>query len=201
MNKADKFWMCIAGIVLVALGVLCIVYPMATLLSLSWLIAILFFVGGCCELRYWSVARNVIPHSGLVFFSGLLQIVLGVMMIWSPAPTMIALPFIFAFWLLFEGINLSMISVDLKKVGLPKWWILLMIGLITAAFGVCCLVYPNVGAETISIIVGIGFILDGIGYWVRVALVNKVQNRFAQLQERFRAAFEEVAAMPEEPGK
>ena len=196
MDKSTKFWMCLAGVALVALGVLCIAYPMATLLSLAWLIALLFFIGGCSQMGFWAKARKLIPHSGLVFFSALLEIILGLMMLCMPEPTMIALPFIFAFWLLFEGIDLAIVSVDIKRVGFSKWWILLCIGLIAAAFGVCCLVYPNVSAETIAVLVGIGIILDGVGYWVRVALVNKVESRFADLQKRIQAAIDEVAGAP-----
>jgi len=195
MQTSTKIWMCLAGVALVALGVMCIINPIATLLSLAWVVALLFFVGGCAQMGFWAKARKVIPHSGLVFFSALLQIILGIMMLCTPEPTMIALPFIFAFWLLFEGINLASVSFDIKMVGFPQWWILFCIGLIAAAFGVCCLVYPNISAETIAWLVGIGIIIDGLGYFVRVALVNKVEKRFVQLQERFRSAVEEVTSI------
>ena len=181
-----------AGVALVALGVLCIINPGATLLSLAWVIALLFFLGGCAQMGFWAKARVVMPNSGLVFFSALLQILLGIMMLCIPEPTMIALPFIFAFWLLYEGINMAFVSLDIKTVGFRKWWILCCIGVIAAAFGVCCLVYPNVSAETIAWLVGLGIIIDGVGYWVRVALINKVEKRLAGLANRFHKAVKEI---------
>ncbi len=184
--------MCLAGVALVALGVLCIINPGATLLSLAWVIALLFFLGGCAQMGFWAKARVVMPNSGLVFFSALLQILLGIMMLCIPEPTMIALPFIFAFWLLYEGINMAFVSLDIKTVGFRKWWILCCIGVIAAAFGVCCLVYPNVSAETIAWLVGLGIIIDGVGYWVRVALINKVEKRLAGLANRFHKAVKEI---------
>ena len=192
MKKGDKILMCLSGIALVALGVLCIIYPGATLLSLAWLIALLFYLGGCSQMAFWARARKIIPHSGLVFLSALLQIILGCMMLFTPQPTMIVLPFIFAFWLLFEGVNLAITAVDIKRVGFRKWWVLFCIGLVAAAFGVCCLFYPNVSVETIAVLVGIGIILSGVGYWVRVALVNKVEKRFVGLADRIQAAIKEI---------
>ncbi len=53
-------------------------------------------------------------------------------------------------------------------------------------FGVYCLVNPNVSAETIAWVVGLGIILDGIGNWVKVAVVNKVEKRFVKLHDRLR---------------
>lgn len=56
----------------------------------------------------------------------------------------------------------------------------------------CCLVYPNVSAETIAWLVGLGIIIDGVGYWVRVALINKVEKRLAGLANRFHKAVKEI---------
>ena len=178
--------MCIAGVALVALGVMCILCPGTTLLSLAWVFGLMFFLGGCTEMAAWSATRGLIPMSGLMFFSALLQIILGAVMVFHPAPLMVALPFIFAFWLLFEGINLAISSFDFKRVGFRRWWIVCCFGVLAACFGVYCLVNPNVSAETITWVVGLGIILDGIGNWVKVAVVNKVEKRFVRLHDRLR---------------
>jgi len=65
-------------------------------------------------------------------------------------------------------------------------------GILSACFGVYCLVNPNVSAETIAWIVGLGIIIDGIGNWVKVALINKLEKRFTQLGNRFRAAIKDI---------
>ena len=169
MKKSTKIWMCLAGVALVALGVMCILYPGSTLLSLAWVFGLMFFLGGCTEMAAWSATRGFIPMSGLMFLSALLQIILGAIMLFHPAPLMMALPFIFAFWLLFEGINLAISSFDFKRVGFRRWWIVCCFGVLAACFGVYCLVNPNVSVETIAWIVGLGIILDGVGNWVKVA--------------------------------
>ena len=202
MDKSTKFWMCIAGIALVALGVMCIVYPMATLLSLSWLISLLFLIGGCTQMAAWGKLHKIMQRSALNFFSALLQIILGLLMLFQPAPVMIMLPFLFAFWLLFEGLNLAISSFDFKQIGFQYWWIMLCLGLIAACFGgYCFFLDPEVAAKTIAWLVGLGIIIDGIAYWVKVALVNKVEHKLHGLADRFYAAVEEVAQMPEEAPK
>ena len=49
-----------------------------------------------------------------------------------------------------------------------------------------CLLNPAASVETIAWIVGLGIILDGIGNWVKVALVNKVEKRFVKLHDRLK---------------
>lgn len=186
MKTSSKIWMCLTGVALVALGILCIMYPGNTLLSLSWVFGCLFFLGGCTQLATWAATRGFMPLSGLAFLSALLQIILGLIMVFNPAPLMVALPFIFAFWLLFEGIDLAISSFDFKRVGFRRWWIVCCFGVLAACFGVYCLVNPNVSAETIAWVVGLGIILDGIGNWVKVAVVNKVEKRFVKLHDRLR---------------
>lgn len=178
--------MCLGGCALVALGVLCILYPGSTLLSLSWLFGLFFFLGGCTQMAAWAATRGFMPLSGLSFFSALLQIILGCVMLFHPAPVMAALPFLFAFWLLFEGINLAIGSADFRRVGFRKWWIQCCFGILAACFGVYCLCNPGTSIETIAWLVGLGIIVDGIGYWVKVALVNKVEKRFVKLHDRLK---------------
>ena len=176
--------MCLGGIALVALGVLCIIYPGNTLLSLSWLFGLIFFLGGCSQMAAWATIRRFMPMSGLMFFAALLQIILGCIMVFNPAPLMVALPFLFAFWLLFEGVNLAISSFDFKRVGFRKWWCICCFGILAACFGAYCLFNPKAGAETIAWLVGVGVIIDGIGNWVKVAIINKVEKRFVKLHDR-----------------
>ena len=184
MKTSTKIWMCLAGIVLVALGVMCIMYPGETLLSLSWVFGCLFFLGGCTQMATWAATRGFMPLSGLAFFSALLQIILGLIMVFNPAPLMVALPFLFAFWLLFEGVNLAIGSFDFKRVGFRRWWIICCFGVLAACLGVYCLVYPHVSVGMIAWIVGLGIIIDGIGNFIKVAVVNKVEKRFIKLHDR-----------------
>ncbi len=186
MKTSTKIWMCLAGVALVTLGVLCILYPGSTLLSLAWVFGLFFFVAGCTQIAGWSATRAYLPLSGLSFLSAVLQIVMGCVMLFHPVPVMAALPFLFAFWLLFEGINMSISSFDFQRIGFSKWWLICCFGALVACFGVYCLLNPSVSAETIAWVVGLGIIIDGIGYWVKVALVNKFEKRFVKLHDRLR---------------
>lgn len=55
MKTSTKIWMCLDGCALVVIGVLCILYPGSTLLSISWLFG-LFFLS--VVVRRWQLGQQ-----------------------------------------------------------------------------------------------------------------------------------------------
>ena len=177
--------MCLAGIALVALGVVCLIYPSSTMLSLAWVLGLIFLVAGCCEFAAWGRLHAILPQSGLLFLSALLQVLMGIFCLVHPLSLAAALPFIFAFVVIFEGIRIAVESFDFKQVGFRYWWLMLLFGILATAFGVYGLFQPIASATTLTILVSLGIMLAGVGYWVRVAAINRFQKKFKQLHDRF----------------
>lgn len=192
MKTSTKIWMCLAGVALVTLGVLCIVYPVDTLVSISWAFGLTLFIAGCSSMLTWAKLRSFVPQSGLMFFSALLQILLGCLLVINPAPLAASLPFIFAFWVLFEGIDIAIGSFDFKRIGFRRWWILFCLGVLAACFGAYALVYPSAGVSVIAWLVGVAIILDGVGNWLKIYVINKAEKRLNRLSDRFRSALKEI---------
>lgn len=185
MKTSTKIWMCLAGIALVALGIVCLVNTGSTLLSLAWLLGLFFLVAGCCEFAAWGKLHLILPQSGLLFLSAMLQVLMGIFFIIHPVSLAAALPFVFAFVILFEGVRIAIESFDFKQVGFRYWWIMLLFGLLAAAFGVYGFFQPAVSATTLTILVSLGIVLAGVGYWVQVAGINRFEKRLKQLHDRF----------------
>ncbi|MBR1928162.1 MAG: DUF308 domain-containing protein [Paludibacteraceae bacterium] len=178
MKTSTKIWMCLGGIALVALGVLCIIYPGSTIVSLAWAFGLMLIVSGCSTFGVWATLRRINPFSGLTFLAGILQVLLGIVLIINPAPLAVALPFIFAFWVMYEGINLLMDSFNYKRLGWKRWWVLCLLGVLIICAGFYGMFYdPAASAKTIAWLVGLGIIFDGIGYWAKVAAINHVEKK------------------------
>lgn len=185
MKTSTKIWMCIAGIALVALGVVCLVNSGTTLLSLAWLLGLFFLVAGCCEFAAWGKLHLILPQSGLLFLSALLQVLMGIFFIINPVSLAAALPFVFAFMVLFEGVRIAIESFDFKQVGFRYWWLMLLFGLVATAFGIYGFFQPAVSATTLTVLVSLGVMLAGVAYWVQVAGINRFEKRLKQLHDRF----------------
>lgn len=191
MKKSTKIWMCLAGVALVVLGVLCIMYPGDTILTLAWAFGLMLIISGCSTFGAWATLRAINPYSGLTFLTALLQLILGIVLVINPAPLAIALPFIFAFWVLYEGIGLLVDSFNYKRLGWSKWWVLCLISVLVICAGCYGLFAdPIASAKTLAWLVGIGIILDGVGNWIEVAAVNRVEKRLHKIADNIKKAIE-----------
>jgi uncharacterized membrane protein HdeD (DUF308 family) len=71
---------------------------------------------------------------------GALALALGILIFVKPFDSIAAFALVIAIWALFSGITEIVYSFELKPV-LSSWWMLLLAGLISAAFGVAALYY------------------------------------------------------------
>jgi uncharacterized membrane protein HdeD (DUF308 family) len=109
-----------------------------------------------------------------------LQVLLGILLLNNKFLVAEALPIIFAFWMLMEGINLAVRALDYRRVGFPVWWLQLCFGIGAALLGLASLREPlSVGGSTLSATIGIGLILIGVTYLVGLAGVSRFQRRLA----------------------
>jgi len=177
MAPSRKIFMGITGAALIALGIICILKPMATIVSLAWIIGIITLVSGISTLFSWICVRNYFTQSGSIFLSAILQIICGIIFLRHDLALATILPVIFALYLIFEGINLAVRSFDYKKVGFGAWWINLIMGILAAILGILSLGSPITGGITLTIFLGCGFIDAGIFYFVALFAINKFGKR------------------------
>ena len=71
---------------------------------------------------------------------GLLALALGVFILWRPMESIASFALVIAIWALFSGIVQIVHAFDLRAL-YDKWWLLLLSGVVSAAFGVAALYY------------------------------------------------------------
>jgi len=170
----------ITGAALVTLGIICIAKPLATVISLAWVIGLVTLISGIATFLNWTNLRRYFPQSGSIFLSSMMQILLGVIFLRHDLALAAILPLMFAFFLIFEGINLAIRSADYRKIGFRLWWVNLVLGLAAAVLGFLSLSTPGVGGMTLSTFVGIGLIVIGSVYFVALSAVNRFERRLQE---------------------
>lgn len=183
MNKSTKIWLAIAGILLVALGVVCICKPAATLFTAAWLIGCFTLIAGIAKLVFTFKTQAFLPNSGSRMLSGLLQVIIGIIFLGNNIFVAFSLPVIFAMWVLIEGVLIAVQSFDYKQVGFPSWWVLLLLGIAGAVLGVLGLKNPDVTAATLSTLIGIGIIALGAAYLFALCGINKFEKKVDEVRK------------------
>ncbi len=112
-------WMSLAiGVLLIITGVIFYMNPMETLVSLSyWLVAIFIATGIMRIVRYF--VSDIFKHGSFLII-GIVEVLLGVLMIYTQPITALTLAVFIGFWQLFTGVSEIATSLDLKNLDFPR---------------------------------------------------------------------------------
>lgn len=176
MKNGKKIWLCITGILLIALGVYLIINPNITLVSAAYVLGFLTLATGIFKLVFTFRTQAFMPNSGTRMLSALLDIFFGCFFLFNLLGTAASLPFVFAIWVIIEGVSVIVASFDYKKVGFPYWWALLLLGIVGVVLGILGLKNMEVTAVTLSTLISISVILFGLAHILAVAGVTRFEN-------------------------
>ena len=181
MNNSTKIWLAIAGILLVALGIVCLFKPAETLFATTWLIGCMTLLTGLSKLVFSLKTQSFLPNSATRLLSGLLLIILGIIILVQKRFVTASLPVIFSMWIIFEGVMIAVQSFDYKKIGFRIWWLILILGIIAAAFGFLGLRNLSLSATTLSRLIGIGVIMMGVSYLIALCGIKKFEKQVGKV--------------------
>jgi len=182
------WWFIIKGLLLIAAGVAIFCKPLEGYLGLSILFSVVILGSGFTQIFFSSANSNVLKGWGWTMASGILDVIVGIYLLAYPAVTMVTLPFILGFWLMFRAFYLMGISFDLKNMGIPDWGWILFAGIAGLVFSFLILYYPAAGTISIIVVSGAAFIVAGIAYIYLAIKLKSVKGAFKEVAQKLHHA-------------
>ncbi len=147
------------SISLIALGAVCIVNPLDTMAFLTYFVGFIMFLSGLGEIIYFMQMRYA-----MILVDGILSSVFGLVLLFGGEDiAQNFIPLFIALWLILKGIlwfihayKLSRMVEKSVKVGIT------MTGLFYVLLGVLFVLFPEILATLISLILGIALIFSGV---------------------------------------
>jgi uncharacterized membrane protein HdeD (DUF308 family) len=146
----QNWWLfLLRGILGIIFGLLALIFPGPTILSLVLLFSAYMLVDGIFGIV--SAAR-AIRHKedrwGLLIFEGLLNIAVGIAAFLWPGLTVVAFVWLVAAWAIVTGGLLTAVGFRLN-IDHGRWWMVLG-GLLSLAYGVLLIIAPLIGAIVLT---------------------------------------------------
>jgi len=156
------WWMFVwRGAVALLFGVLALVWPGLTLLSLVVLFAAYALIGGGISLAGAVRSRKTDDHWWLALLLGLVSLGAGVIAILHPDLTALVLVLLMGANAIVTGILDIAVAIRLRKA-IRGEWVLILAGLVSIVFGVLVFLFPAAGALALVWLISLYAIITGV---------------------------------------
>jgi uncharacterized membrane protein HdeD (DUF308 family) len=171
---ARNWWvLAIRGGLGIAVGLLALVLPAATMLALVLLFAAYMLVDGVFATMAAVRAAREHERWGLLVLEGVADIVAGVIAVLWPGITVLAFVLLVAAWAIVSG-SLMLVAGYRLNIEHGRWWLLLA-GSLSVAYGALLAVAPMIGALVLTWWFGAYALLFGVALLV-LAFRLKARN-------------------------
>lgn len=173
----------VIGILFILVGVWTISTPVQSYMSLAIIFASFMFVSGIFQLVFSINNRNEIDDWGWHFAGAMFDFVVGAVLFFNPAITMVVLPFIIAFYFMFKGFATFGFAFDMKKYGSDGWGWLLASGALSVIFSLMILFNPTLGGLTIVFFTALAFFSLGLFNITLAFALKKIKAKAGDAKE------------------
>lgn len=161
MQQAKRFYI-LLSVAIILLGLVVAIWPMASLYTICYLVGAFSILFGIVKLiSYFS--RD---GAGLAFqfdlALGALAIVLGLILCFHPGNVVSLLQLIIGLFILIDGLAKLRTALDAKRMGLVRWWSILIAALLSVGAGLLLVFNPFAGARALMTLLGITLIIEGV---------------------------------------
>ena len=132
--KRYSLWYLLQGVLMVAAGVLALIYPLLASVAMVYLLAWVLIVSGGLQAIGLIGARDV-PHYWLQLISVVLAIVIGVLLLNQPESGLLVMTVLLIVFFMVEGISKIIFALTIRPF--PNWgWVLAsgLVGIVLAVF-------------------------------------------------------------------
>lgn len=158
-----NWWMSLlVGILYIIIAIYLMFAPLASYIVLSILFSISMFVSGLLEIAFAFSNKKIISSWGWYLTGGIVDLILGILLMANPGLSMSVLPFILAFWLMFRGFSATGYSLDLKRYGTQNWGWYMAFGILAILCSIGIIWQPGAGAFTLVYLIAYALLIIGI---------------------------------------
>ncbi|GAA6124080.1 DUF308 domain-containing protein [Bifidobacterium psychraerophilum] len=155
----------VVGILFIVTSLISFSNPASNLVALVYGFAILAIVKGVSELVFRRKLDSFTGSKNMyILVLGILDILLGVFLLFNANVGIVALPYLFAIWFILDSIFELAVSSVYRTNATSYYWFDIVMNILGVILGVILLFNPVSSALTLAFLVGTYFMVSGISY-------------------------------------
>lgn len=164
-KQAVRHWwlLLVVGIALLAVGILVFIYPARSYLDLSVLFGWLILFSGVMEVVLAARSRHFVTGRGWMLAGGIIEIILGAILVFNVALSAVTLPIFLGFWLLMRSFSTIGLASDMHVLGIRGSGWTVLTGVLLLICSLWMLLQPLAfGTTAVVVWVGLSLLFAGI---------------------------------------
>ena len=164
-----KWALVIRGLVSIAVGILIVSRPVASVAAFALVIALWAIVDGIVRIAHSFELRAIAPHWWVLLLTGLVGVVFGIAALYYyPGLSLSFAVVLTALWLIFGGVLTAWLAIQERTLGVTWGWTMAL-GVLAIVAGVLAFMYPGVTLVWILSLIAafalVGGIVMLVGAW------------------------------------
>ncbi len=161
--RFKKWWLLlIKGFILIILACLIIFYPQESIVTISLFMGISLIVTGIVLLLISAELRKAMENWTMRLAEGLMDIVFGFFLLAHPDVSLVIIPILIGFWVIFYGVLILAGSFQFKESFQTRRKAVLIVGIFTVIFGFIIAFNPGITIVSIGILIGVPVLIIGL---------------------------------------
>ncbi len=166
-----NWWLLLlTGIIFLVLSVKIMMHPVESIVGLAFFIGWASLISGIFQVGFAFSVKTIVKNWSWRFFSGIINILFGIIFLSHPALTARALPFVLGFWIIFIGVSTFFVGLREQNNNTSGGWFDMLLGLIITVAGIWISYNPLMEAAMLSWLLTLGFIFYGL-YFIGVSIM------------------------------
>ena len=174
----------IVGILLLISAYWMFTTPVESFIGLASLFSALIFVSGIFSVFFALTNKDDIDNFGLYLAGGVLDIIIGFILLKYPGLTIVLFSMFIGFWLLFRGFNMISVSFKIKSVGDGNWGWILLFGILIVIFAMMSIINPLIGASYLVYTLAFTLLLLGFANIALSLRLRKIKSAVRDVKDK-----------------
>lgn len=186
IKSAVKHWYLplIVGILFVCVGIYTFTSPLETYLTLAILFSISYIFSGLSDIFFAISNRDELDNWGWALAMGIVTLLVGILLFIHPEITLVTLPFMVGFVMLFRSVSGIGFALDMKNYGGSSWGVLLALGILGTLFSFFLLFNPLAAGMTLVACTGLVLLIIGVFHVFLALKLRKLKGKISELGNR-----------------
>ena len=182
MLRYVKSGMMLLSIAYIVIGMMLLIMPQTSLLWICYAFgAVVLITGIVCLIQYARI-RGTGFTAPFMLVGGVITAGLGIFTLAKPQVVASFLPIVCGIFIVVDGLSRIGSAIDLAKRKGQKWWVLLLLSIVSVALGILLVLHPFGAAVSVVMVCGILLIVEGamnLGCILYAAMELRTLDRMA----------------------